>query len=135
MLLIACANVSNLLIARALGRQQEFAVRAALGAGESRLMVQMLSEGLLLSLLGCGVGVALAELAMMGIRKLPDGTIPRADSIAIHWTVLLVLAGIAALTTVLSSLLPALLVARANPQSGICRRLRAASDRSRRAAS
>ena len=115
-LLIACANVSNLLIARALGRQQEFAVRASLGAGRARLVMQMLSEGLLLSLLGCGVGVALAELAMIGIRKLPDGTIPRADSIAIHWTVLLVLAGIAALTTVLSSLLPALLVARANPQ-------------------
>ena len=115
-LLIACANVSNLLIARALGRQQEFAVRAALGAGKTRLIVQMLSEGLLLSLLGCSVGVALAELAMTGIRKLPDGTIPRADSIAIHWTVLLVLACIAALTTVLSSLLPALLVAKANPQ-------------------
>jgi predicted permease len=118
-LLIACANVSNLLIARALGRQQEFAVRAALGAGKTRLIVQMLSEGLLLSLLGCGVGVVLAELAMVGIRKLPDGTIPRADSIAIHWVVLLVLAGIAALTTVLSSLLPALLVARANPQSAL----------------
>jgi putative ABC transport system permease protein len=118
-LLIACANVSNLLIARALGRQQEFAVRAALGAGKARLIVQMLSEGLLLSLLGCGVGVALAELAMMGIRKLPDGTIPRADLIAVHWTVLLVLAGIAALTTVLSSLLPALLVAKANPQAAL----------------
>ncbi|HEY2469050.1 MAG TPA: ABC transporter permease [Terracidiphilus sp.] len=115
-LLIACANVSNLLIARALGRQQEFAVRAALGAGRSRLVGQMLSEGLLLSILGCGVGVALAELAMMGVRKLPDGTIPRADGIGIHWTVLLVLAGIAAITTVLSSLLPAMLVAKANPQ-------------------
>lgn len=115
-LLIACANVSNLLIARALGRQREFAVRAALGANRSRLVVQMLSEGLLLSILGCGVGIALAELAMLGIRKLPDGTIPRADTIGIHWTVLLVLAAIAAITTVLSSLLPALLVARANPQ-------------------
>ena len=119
MLLIACANVSNLLIARALGRQQEFAVRAALGAGRSRLVVQMLSEGLLLSVLGCGVGVALAELAMLGIRKLPDGTIPRADLIAVHWMVLLVLAGIAALTTVLSSLLPAMLVARAKPQAAL----------------
>jgi putative ABC transport system permease protein len=118
-LLIACANVSNLLIARALGRQQEFAVRAALGAARSRLVGQMLSEGLLLSILGCSVGVELAELAMMGIRKLPDGTIPLAESIGIHWTVLLVLAGIAALTTVLSSLLPALLVARANPQTAL----------------
>jgi putative ABC transport system permease protein len=115
-LLIACANVSNLLIARALGRQQEFAVRAALGAGRSRLVGQMLSEGLLLSVLGCGVGVVLAELAMTGVHKLPDGTIPRADAIGIHWTVLLALAAIAAMTTILSSLLPALLVARANPQ-------------------
>jgi putative ABC transport system permease protein len=115
-LLIACANVSNLLIARALGRQQEFAVRAALGAARSRLIGQMLSEGLLLSVLGCGVGVVLAELAMLAIRKLPEGTIPRADAIGIHWTVLLVLAVIAAITTVLSSLLPAMLVAKANPQ-------------------
>lgn len=115
-LLIACANVSNLLIARALGRQQEFAVRAALGAGRSRLIAQMLSEGLLLSVLGCGVGIVLAELAMMAIRKLPDGTIPLANSIGIHWTILLVLAAIAGATTILSSLLPALLVARANPQ-------------------
>jgi predicted permease len=115
-LLIACANVSNLLIARCLGRQQEFAVRAALGAGRVRLIRQLLSEGLLLSLLGCGVGVGLAELAMIAVRKLPDGTIPRGDSIAIHWTIVLVLACIAVVTTVLSSLLPALLVARSNPQ-------------------
>ncbi len=118
-LLIACANVSNLLIARCLGRQQEFAVRAALGAGRMRLVRQMLAEGLLLSLLGCGVGVLLAQLAMMGIRKLPEDTIPRGDSIAIHWTVVLVLAAIAILTTALSSLLPALLVARSHPQAAL----------------
>jgi putative ABC transport system permease protein len=118
-LLIACANVSNLLIARCLGRQQEFAVRAALGAGRLRLIGQMLSEGLLLSLLGCGVGVVLAQLAMVAVRKLPPDTIPRADSIAIHWTIVLVLAAIAIITTVLSALLPALLVARANPQAAL----------------
>jgi predicted permease len=118
-LLIACANVSNLLISRCLGRQQEFAVRAALGAGKRRLVGQMLSEGLLLSLLGCGVGVLLARLAMVAVHKLPDDMIPRGDFIAIHWNIVLVLAAIAALTTVLSSLLPAILVARSNPQAAL----------------
>jgi predicted permease len=118
-LLIACANVSNLLIARCLGRQKEFAVRAALGASRLRLVRQLLSEGLMLSIGGCGVGLLLAQLAMLALSKLPAGTIPRADSIAIHWNVLLTLAAIAMLTTLLSSLLPALLVARANPQGAL----------------
>lgn len=118
-LLIACANVSNLLIARCLGRQQEFAVRTALGAGRIRLVRQMLAEGLALSLLGCGVGLGLAQLAIIGVRKLPNGTIPRGDAITIHWTVVLVLSTIAIITTVLSSLLPALLVSRANPQAAL----------------
>ncbi len=118
-LLIACANVSNLLIARCLGRQQEFAVRAALGAGKVRLIRQMLAEGLLLSLLGCTVGVLLAELAMLAVRTLPDGTIPRGDTIAIHWSIMAVLAAIAVVTTVLSALVPALLVARSNPQAAL----------------
>jgi predicted permease len=118
-LLIACANVSNLLIARCLARQQEFAVRSALGANRLRLVRQLLAEGLTLSLLGCLGGVLFAQLGMEAVRKLPEGTIPRADAIAIHWTVVLVLTAIAILATVLSSLLPALLVARANPQAAL----------------
>ena len=118
-LLIACANVSNLLIARCLARQQEFAVRSALGAGRLRLVGQMLAEGLMLSLLGCGAGVGFAELAIKALSKLPKDTLPRANAISIHWTIVLVLAAIAAVTTVLSSLLPALLVARAHPQAAL----------------
>jgi predicted permease len=118
-LLIACANVSHLMIARCLGRQQEFAVRSALGAGRWRLARQMLWEGMLLSLLGCGAGVILAQLALRLARKLPDGTIPNANAIGFHWTVVLALAAIAMVTTVLSSLLPALLVARSDPQAAL----------------
>ena len=118
-LLIACANVSNLLIARCLGRQQEFAVRTALGGSRMRLVRQMLTEGLALSLLGCGAGLFLAQATMLAIRKLPDGTIPRADAISIHWTIVMVLALVAMITTVLSSLIPALLAARVHPQAAL----------------
>jgi putative ABC transport system permease protein len=118
-LLIACANVSNLLISRCLGRQQEFAVRRALGANGMRLVRQMLTEGLALSLAGCAVGLSIAKLAMLAIRKLPQGTIPRAETIAIHWNVVVVLAVIAIVTTLLSSILPALLVVRTHPQAAL----------------
>ena len=129
-LLIACANVSNLLIARCLGRQQEFAVRAALGAGRRRLIAQMLGEGMLLSLMGCIAGVLIAWIAIFAVQKLPDGTMPRGEPITLHWTVLLILAVIATLTTVLSSLLPGLLVARANPQAALQQASRGVGTRS-----
>jgi predicted permease len=118
-LLIACANVANLLIARCLGRKQEFAVRAALGASRGRLIGQLLAEGAVLCVLGCALGIILARLALMALGKLPDGTIPRADLIGMHWTVLLTLAVVATVTTLLSSLLPALLVARTDPQPAL----------------
>ena len=129
-LLIACANVSNLLLARSLARQQEFAVRAAVGAGRWRLVRQMLSEGLVLSLLGCGLGVLLAEAVMAAVRKLPEGTIPRSSSLGIDWMVVLVLGAIAMVTTVLSSMLPAFLVARTEPQGALQTATRSVGSRS-----
>jgi predicted permease len=118
-LVIACANVANLLIARCLGRQQEFAVRAALGAGQLRLVRQLFVEGGLLSLLGSLCGFALACLAVAAVHKLPQDTIPRGEDIAVHWPVVLALAGIATITTLLSSFLPAFFVARTDPQPAL----------------
>jgi predicted permease len=118
-LLIACANVANLMIARCLGRQQEFAVRSAMGAPRGRLIRGMLVEGGLLSALGCGFGIALAWLLIKGIQGLPADTIPRAEAITLDWTVILVLAAIATITTLLSSILPAVLVARTHPQRAL----------------
>lgn len=131
-LLIACANVANLSIARCIGRQQEFAVRAALGAGRLRLVRQVVVESLLLSLLGCAAGFFLAQIAIMAIGKLPPDTIPRAGDIAIRWTVVLALAAIATITTILSSLLPALLVARTDPQPALQAASRGVGTRSAR---
>ena len=118
-LLIACANVANLLIARFLGRQQEFAVRAALGAGRWRLIRQVVAEGALLSVLGCVLGLALCCAALNVIHKLPPDTIPRAESIGIRWPVLLILALIATASTLLSSLLPGFFAAHADPQPAL----------------
>jgi putative ABC transport system permease protein len=118
-LLIACANVANLMIARCLVRQQEFAVRAALGAGRWRLMRQLIAEGGVLSAAGCSLGFALAAFAIALVHRLPPDTIPRAEDISLRWTVVLVLAAIATVTTVLSALLPALLVSRSDPQRAL----------------
>lgn len=129
-LLIACANVANLMIARCLGRQQEFAVRSALGAPRGRLIRGMLVEGGLLSALGCGFGIALACLVLLGVHRLPPNTIPRSETITLDWTVILVLAAIATITTLLSAILPAVLVARTHPQRALQTASRAVGTRS-----
>jgi putative ABC transport system permease protein len=118
-LLIACANVANLLIARCLVRQQEFAVRAALGASRWRLARQMVIEGGALSLLGCAAGFVLAWLAIDAVQKLPEGTIPLGERIAVRWSVMLILAAVATIATAASAIVPALLVSRSDPQKSL----------------
>jgi predicted permease len=111
-LLIACANVANLLLARAATRSQEVAVRSALGASRGRLIRQLLTEGLLLSTLGGVVGILVASAAVRFLIKLDPGNIPRLgdvglDTRVIGFTVLLSLG-----TTIIFGLAPALRISQ-----------------------
>ena len=87
-LLIACANLANLLLARAESRQREFAVRSALGAGRGRLFAQFMTEGVVLALIASVVGVGLAWAALHGLMAVNPDALPRATEITLDWRVL-----------------------------------------------
>ena len=108
LLLIACVNVSNLLMARGAAREREMALRAAIGAGRARLMRQLLTEGLLIALGGVLLGVPLAYLGLNAIVALvPPDTIPDESEIAINSAVLLFTVVVSAVTAVIFGLAPA----------------------------
>ncbi|MBI1788320.1 MAG: ABC transporter permease [Acidobacteria bacterium] len=109
LLLIACANVSNLLIAKAASRRREIAVRASLGASRTRLLRQLLTESLVLAAAGGLLGVLLALGALKAVVALvPPGTIPDESEIAVNTPVLLFALGVSSLTALVFGLAPAL---------------------------
>jgi putative ABC transport system permease protein len=116
-LLIACANVANLQLARCLARSQELAVRTALGAGRRALLAQMLVEGGVLCVCGAIAGIGLAELMLSGVRRLPTGMIPRAEEIHLRLSVFLMLLLATAVVTLLSSIAPAVVAMLSDPQA------------------
>ncbi len=112
-LLIACANVTNLLLARAAGREREIAVRTALGARRGRLIRQLLTESLLLSLAGGACGITLAGWAVPALLSLaPAGKVPRAEMIRIDGWVIAFTTGVSLLTGLLFGLVSAFRTAR-----------------------
>ena len=112
LLLMGCVNVANLLLARATSRQREMSVRSALGAGRGRIVRQLMTESLLLAVIGATIGVLLATLAVPVLRDIGQTAIPRLNELSIDWRV--VSFGIAAslLTGILFGIAPALQASR-----------------------
>jgi putative ABC transport system permease protein len=115
-LLIACANVANLLLVRGTTRQAEFALRAALGASRGAMIRQVLSESLLLALAGGGLGLGITLGALEVLRRLHPANLPRLADVRMDGTVLLFTVVICAVTSVLFGLVPALRAAATDPQ-------------------
>src|SRR5580658_361190 len=107
-LLSACANVANLLLTRAAGREKEVAIRTALGAGWQRLVRQLMTESILLAVLGGAAGLAIAQASLYLMRAINPGNIPRLEEISINGSVLLFTFGVATVAGLLFGLAPAL---------------------------
>ena len=110
-LLIACANLANLLLARATSRAKEFAVRAAFGAGRARILRQLLTESAVLGLVGAALGIALAYWGVQGLSGLLPPSFPRAESIRVDGSVLAFALVLALGASMLFGLAPALFAA------------------------
>ena len=118
-LLIACANVANLLLARATSRTREIAVRVSLGATPRRIARQLLTESVLLSMIGAIFGVALAAIGIRTLDKLPITGIVRIEEVSLNGRVLVFTAGLSVLTGLLFGFMPALRAYAMGIQSGM----------------
>ena len=107
-LLIACANVANLLLARSAARSREIAIRAAIGASRARLVRQFLVESLLLAVVGGGLGLFLAQLGIDALGVAAGDAVPRAEEISLDYHVLWFTLGVSVFTAILFGLAPAL---------------------------
>jgi putative ABC transport system permease protein len=114
-LLIACANIANLLLARGAGRLRELAIRSAMGASQPRIMRQLFTETLLLAAAGASAGVLMAYAALPVVLQLVPSFVPRLSDVQIDWRILVFCGAIALLSCLLSGLAPALQASRTDP--------------------
>jgi len=117
--MIACANVANLLLARSAARKREFAVRSALGANRLRLVRHVLTEGVLLSLAGAGLGLLIAIWGVRSVLAAVPGVLARSENIGLNAPVLLFTLGALITVGILFGLVPALRSWKADPQASL----------------
>jgi putative ABC transport system permease protein len=127
-LLIVCANLSNLLLARAASRRKEIAVRIALGARRGRIVRQLLTEGILLSLVGAALGVPLAYALTAAVRANATSSVPLLHQVRVDSAALLFTAAVAIAAGAIFGTLPAIRLARHDPQAALKEQSRGSTD-------
>jgi predicted permease len=118
-LLIACANVANLLLTRSVGRTREFAIRLALGASRSRIVRQLLAESVVLSASGGLLGLAIAKWGVSAVLAAAPGSVPRIENIGVNAPVLLFAFGVSMTVGIVFGLFPALKSSKLDVQTGL----------------